>query len=125
MPPADRRAPLLVRSACALALAGGLSQGCVTPEASVPADADAAAEPELVVERDGTLRFAGVGWDTADPNQQADLTRLLERWYADQRAGTLRIVSQTGTPWSEVERLLEVLQEAGVEDYRIDLNAVD
>ena len=125
MPTADRRAPLLVRSACALALAAGLSQGCVAPEASVSADADAAAKAELVVERDGTLRFVGVGWDTADPNQHADLMRLLQRWYADREAGTLRIASQDGTPWSDVQRLLDVLQEAGVEDYRIDLNVVD
>ncbi len=54
---------------------------CATPEQS-PAPRVGVEDPNAVLQRDGSLLFAGVAWDTRDPVQRSEVQALLVRWYS-------------------------------------------
>jgi len=96
---------------------------CVTTEPE-PLHPPPAAGPVLVVTRDGAVRGADASFALGDADQREALTRALTR-LDEASAEPLVFRSQRGTPFAVVEDLLALLDAAGIEDYRVDLNAAD
>lgn len=67
---------------------------------------------------DGLARTAGQAFVLERPEEGAELGRVLARSAGGE---TLRIRVTRGTPTASVQRLLAVLQAAGLDDYRLDL----
>ena len=78
--------------------------------------------PEIHVdarlERDGRLRLGGRLYPFDEPEEGAILGRELARIAAEH---PLVLEAERGTPIPIVERLLALLEAAGIEDYRLDL----
>lgn len=81
-------------------------------------------EPALAtLGTDGVVSLAGRVFDLSHSAQAARLGLELRALVADlgQENSTLVLAARAGTPFTQVERLMAVLDAAGIEDYRLDL----
>jgi len=70
---------------------------------------------------DGVVHCAGEDFPLEDP---ARMSALLAELDALAQGETLRLATERGTSLELVERWMDALAAAGIEDYRIDLNRV-
>jgi len=110
--------------ALARALLVAFAPACTSPEppANRPAPHGGPA-PHAVLEADGTVTLAAERFALDEPAAAARLGAALKSLAADlpTDAATLRIAVRAGTPFGRIERLMTVLEGAGIEDYRLDL----
>lgn len=99
-----------------------LAAACVSSEPPSPAPRPLEG-PLFVLTRGGEVRGNDVSFEMSDPRQRAALAQALARVAAASKNSPLTFRSQRGTPFATVEDLMALLEEAGVEDYRLELNA--
>lgn len=101
------------------------SSGCTTPEQTLPPAPEAPGGPVFVLTRDGQVRFGERSWSLSNATQAAQLTVLLKRLAKDTEDPTLVFRGESGTSFAHVTRLMEFLDLAQIEDYRVDLGKTE
>ena len=66
-----------------------------------------------------------VRFELQDPTQREALGSTLARLDAENSGQPLVFQSQPGTAFAKVQDLMRLLEDVGVEDYRLDLNAAE
>lgn len=123
-----RRYPVAVlpRSIAALALLAlafvvPASSGCTTPEEALPPAPEAPGGLVFVLTRDGQVRFGERSWSLKNSTQAAQLTVMLTRLAKGAEDPTLVFKGESGVTFAQVTQLMEFLELAKLEDYRVDL----
>ncbi len=117
MLPRSISALALLGLACVLSAAGG----CTTPRELLPPTTEAPRGPVFVLTRQGQVRFGENHWELRDPTQAARLSVLLTGLSQGTESVTLVFRGEQGTTFAEVKLLMDFLDLAGIEDYRVDL----
>lgn len=113
------RAPVALAIAL-LGLAGAFGAGCVS--SGEPGDPNAPVAT-LWLDDQGRAHVAGERFDLDDEGSAKELIAWLRAWHAGHPGETLLMGAEHGTDGAYLTALADRLEEAGVEDWRMNLSA--